>query len=102
MISPGAWDALSWDGFGALLPLPKSISWLLFLLNLAVALGLWNFSKSARSIYAMFTIFDVLISPFGGIYVETALGAFLAYICNLAAGAILVMMYTSPLKEKFS
>lgn len=101
-ISPGVWDALAWDGYGALLPLPESVCWLFFLLNLAVAFGLWNFSKSARLTYVMLTIFDVVISPFGGVYVETAMGSFLAYVCNLAAGAILVMTYTPPLKEKFS
>jgi hypothetical protein len=96
------WDALEWDGYGAWLPLPGSISWLLFILNLAVAFGLWTFSKHARLVFTMLTGFYIILSLLGGVCVQTSLESFLCYFGNLADGAILVLAYTSPLREKFS
>ncbi len=100
-IAPGTWDALAWRGHGARLLLPSGILWLWFLLWLAVAVGLWNFNKSARTVYALFTGFEILTSLLGGVAVQTPLGNGLSYISILSAGALLLMAYTTPLKAKF-
>ncbi len=101
MISKRTWDALSWGGDGALLRLPPAFPWLFLLLYLAAAVGLWMFSKSARFVFLMLTAFFVVTSPLGGVQVQTALGSFLLQLTNLADGAILVLAYTTALKQRF-
>jgi hypothetical protein len=101
LISQDTWDALSWHGFGALLPLPPAFSWLFFLLFIAVAVGLWTFSKSARIVFTSLSAFLLIMLPFGGLQVQTGFGSFLQLITNMADGAILVMAYTAPLKVRF-
>lgn len=101
LISQDTWDALSWYGFGALLPMPPGFGWLFLLLSAAVAFGLWVFSKSARLVFAAFSAFWIVMSLLGGVQVQTAFGSFLLLLSNMADGAILVMAYTLPLKERF-
>ena len=101
LISQETWDALSWSGFGALLPLSPRLGWLLLLLSLAVTVGMWTFSKSARLVFAALSAFWLLTTFLGGVQVQTASGAVLLMVSHMADGAILVMAYTSPLKERF-
>ena len=101
LISEGTWDALSWRGYGALLPPPERLAWLSLLLFMAVAVGLWTFSRSARLVFTMLSAYFILTSPLDGVQVQTALGSFLLLLTNMADGAILVMAYTTPLREKF-
>jgi len=49
----------------------------------------------------MLTCFDVFLSLLGGVNTQPALGSFLAYVANLSAGAILVMAFSRPLRDKF-
>ena len=102
LISTATWDILSWVGHGALLPMPPSFAWLWMLLSVAVTVGLCAFSKSARLVFALLTLFSALITLLSGLQVETAFGSFCLFIANLADGGILLMAYTSPLKERFA
>src|SRR5882762_1140445 len=72
-------DALSWYGFGAVLPLPTGIA----LLYVPVAFGLCNFSAAARWLFVALTAFGYAWSLLGGLRVETALGATLGGIVTL-------------------
>jgi hypothetical protein len=101
LISAGTWDALSWHGYGALLPLSERLGWLFLLLFVAVAVGLLTFSKSARLVFAMLAAFFIVMCLLGGVQVQTAYGSFFLLLTNMADGAILVMAYTAPLKERF-
>jgi hypothetical protein len=101
LISPGTWDALSWNGYGALLPFPEKIWWLMMLLSVAVAVGLFHFSKSARLVFTCLIGFFGVARLLAGVQVETALDSLLGYITNIADGAVIVMAYTSPLRERF-
>lgn len=101
MISDGTWDALAWQGYGALLPMPPRLGWLILILFLAVSVGLWTFSRSARLVFVMLTVFWIATCPLGGLQVQTAFGSFLLLLLNLANGGMLVLAYTAPLKEKF-
>ena len=94
-------DALSWYGFGAVLPLPTGIAWLVALLYVPVAIGLCSFSRSARWLFVALTGFILVWSLFGGLHVETALGATLGSIVTLGDGAIITLAFTSPLQERF-
>jgi hypothetical protein len=101
LISDGTRDALSWQGYGALLPMPERLGWLFLLLFVAVAVGLWMFSRSARLVFVMLTAFFIVTYPLGGVQVQTAFDSFLLLLNNMADGALLVMAYTAPLKERF-
>lgn len=68
----------------------------------AVAVGLWNFSRSARLVFALGIAFFALFTLLAGVQVDTAYGSFLGTIINLANGAILVMAFTAPLKDRFA
>jgi len=95
------WDALAWEGYGALLPMPSAFSWLFLLLNLAVAVGLWQFSKSARLVFAALSVFFIIVSLLSGIHVQTAFGSCLLLIGDMADGALLVLAYTPPMRGRF-
>lgn len=101
VISQVTWDALAWHGVGALLPMPPAFVWLFLGLSTAVSVGLWMFSKSARVVFASLCVFWIIMAPFDGIQVQTAFGSLLLLLTNMADGAILVLAYTSPLKERF-
>jgi hypothetical protein len=98
----GTLDALSWDGYRAILPLPERMAWPFFLLNAGVAVGLWRLSKQARLVFTMLTTFSIAMSILGGMHVETPFGSFLAGINSIASGAVLIMAYATPLKTKFT
>lgn len=102
LISHDVWDALSWDGYEALLTIPDSVLWLLMLLWVAVTVGLYGFSKAARFVFLWLTLFSTVTALLGGVTVQTAFGTFLCLITNLADGAILAMAYSTPLKERFA
>jgi hypothetical protein len=101
LISSDTRNALSWHGYGALLPLPERLGWLFLLLFVAVAVGLWTFSKSARLVFAMLAAFFLVTCPLAGVQVQTAFGSSLLLLTNMADGAILVMAYTAPLQKRF-
>lgn len=101
-VPQGLWDALAWHGYGALLPMPPVIGWLWVALWVAVAFGLYGFSKLVRRAFVVLTVVSLLFALLGGVQVHTAFGSFLLLSVNLADGAILVMAYTSPLKERFA
>jgi hypothetical protein len=101
LISPGVWGALAWEDYGAVLQIPPGLTWLFMLFSVAVAVGLYRFSKSARIVFTMMMAFSALLALLSGVSVQTAFGSFLGHIGALADGAILVMAYTSPLKEEF-
>jgi hypothetical protein len=101
LISRGTYEALSWEGYGALLRLPPSIAWLSMLLTVAVAIGLCTFSRSARLVFTLLTAFFTVMFLLLGVQVDTAFGSFLSFIATMADGAILVMAYTPPLQNRF-
>lgn len=89
------------QGYGAILPIPVRISWMVFFINLAVAPGLWFFCLSARWVYVSIIIFFVAVKPLAGVQVETSLSSFIGYIMTLADGALLILSFTSPIRQKF-
>jgi hypothetical protein len=101
LVSQEVWDALSWSGYGSVLQLPTGIGWLWMLVSVAAAVGLCSFSKSARMVFTLLIVFDAVLTLLGGVVVNIALGSFLGLVETMADGAILVMAYTSPLKDRF-
>jgi hypothetical protein len=101
LISSETRAALAWRGCGAWLTIPPKLDWLFMLLWVAAAVGLWGFSKSARLVFAALTVFFGIMSFLSGVQVSTPLGSFVLQIMYLADGAILLMAYTAPLKNRF-
>ncbi len=94
-------DLLNRNGQAALFTLPTGIYWLITLLYLAIAVGLYHFSASARAAFAIFVLaFGVLIL-FRGVAITSPFVGFLALVTAMADGAILLLAYATPLKERF-
>jgi hypothetical protein len=101
LLSRETLDGLSWHGVGALFLPPMGISWLIFLLSIAVAVGLVGFSSAARVVFVALTVWSVVSCLCGGIQVNNAFGSLLLLLVNMADGAIFYAAYATPLKEKF-
>lgn len=101
MMSNEAINLLLWRGYGAILPLPQGVFWLIVLLWIAAAVGMFNFSSAARVFYLILAVFGTSMSLLWGFNVQTALESFLASVAGTLDGAILAMAYFSPLKEEF-
>jgi hypothetical protein len=94
-------DLLRYDGYGALLVLPTSALWLISLIYLAIAMGLFHFSASARTLFVAFTLSFGVLTLFNGVRVGSPLNCFLSTVSSMGDGAILALAYSAPLREKF-
>ncbi len=94
-------EMLNSTGYNALLELPLAFYKLLLLLWIAAAIGLYNFSASARSLYAILLAFSVANSLAAGLQATSALSSFLGYLASLCDGAIIILAYFSPLRARF-
>lgn len=94
-------ELLDRNGHGALFTMPTGIYWLTVLLYLAIAVGLYHFSASARALFAIFTVVFGVLLLFSGVGITSPLVGFLALVTTMADGAILLLAYATPLKERF-
>jgi hypothetical protein len=94
-------DALAWRDYGALLPLPNSVSWLLMFLYLVTCIGLYTFTATARIVFLVLTVFFTLLNLSSGVSVQAPVDGFLTTLFTLSGGAILALAYLSPLKQRF-
>jgi hypothetical protein len=93
--------ALSWNGYGAKLPMSESIWWFVALLRVLVTVGLYLFSREARAVFVGLAIYSAVTSLLGGVNVSTGTGVFLGYLLALCEGAVLVLAFTSPIRDRF-
>ncbi|MEQ2009134.1 MAG: hypothetical protein ABMA26_20320 [Limisphaerales bacterium] len=99
-----SWDTvalLNRNGHGTLSTLPSGIYSLNVLIFLATAVGLYQFSASARAVFAIFKVGWWLFILLNGVSVTSPLVGFLATVVCMADGAILVLAYATPLKDRF-
>ena len=101
MVSDVEAELLDWVGYDALLEIPPSFNNLLFLLWIAAAIGLYNFSAAARALYAILLGFGIVSLLVTGLQASTAFPSFLISICSTCDGAILALAYFSPLRARF-
>lgn len=85
----------------ALITLPGGISWLITFLYLAMAVGLYQFSASARAAFVVFSVGIGVLGLFSGVSVTSPIVGFLSTVITMADGAILTLAYATPLKERF-
>jgi len=102
LVSEETYRLLTWHGWEALVELPAETGWLSLLLYLVAAYGLCHFSASARFVFTLLVGFFAVAALLAGLGVLTALSTCLGDMFWLAGGAILVMAYTRPLKERFA
>jgi hypothetical protein len=95
-------DLLNRNGHGALFTMPSSAFWLTTLVYLAIAVGLYQFSASARTVFVIFTVAFGVLLLFSGVAITSPFVGFLALVTAMADGAILLLAYATPLKERFS
>jgi hypothetical protein len=94
-------NLLAYSGYGALIEQNTIFTYALFVAWIAVAVGIFLFISIARTAFLFLVIFSTALSPLFGAQVETAGGATLLAIANIADGAVLAMAYLSPLKNEF-
>lgn len=94
-------DLINRNGYAALFTIPTSVSWLTTLLYLAIAVGLYHFSASARTLFAIFTVAFGALVLFSGVAITSPVVGFLALVTAMADGAILLLAFATPLKERF-
>jgi hypothetical protein len=85
----------------ALITLPGGISWLTTFLYLAIAVGLYQFSASARAAFVIFLVGFSVLGLFTGVSIVSPIVGFLGAVSLMTDGAILLLAYATPLKEKF-
>jgi len=100
-MAPEVEDLLNQHGHGAIFTMPGSVFWLSTLLYLAIAVGLYQFSASARAAFAVLTVGFGVLLLFSGVAISSPLVGFLTSITAMADGAILLLAYATPLRERF-
>ena len=92
---------LSWTGYGALIELHNSVSYI-FLIAYSIALyGMIQFRAWARPLFVTLTVMSIISNGVQGINVFTAIDSVLTYLTNLADGATIVLMYLTSVSNKF-
>ena len=77
------------------------ISIILFFLYLFTLNLLYRFIYYGKSLYLLIIIAGLLLNYFNGSVIYTAYGGILDQIGGIISGAILVLLYFSPVKENF-
>ncbi|WP_092999113.1 hypothetical protein [Thiohalomonas denitrificans] len=92
---------LSYGGHDAVFVGPELFHNVIFVAWLVAAVGLLLFRKLARSLFLILVVTTMALSPLYGLSVETAGGATLISIANMADGVVLALAYFSPVKNEF-
>ena len=102
MMPEGGADLLNYNGVFAMITLPNSVSWLSTLIHISAVVGLYQFSKAARALYTLLIFGFSVLLLFTGFCITSPIVGFLAQVSGLTCGALLLMSYATPLKEKFN
>ena len=92
---------VSVDTYGSYIPNHPLIYWGLFVIWLALSLGLFFYVRAARIGFFIMIIIAVLASFFWGFRVYLPIEVVLSMIVTLSDGAILVMAYLTSVSRKF-
>ena len=94
-------DALTWNGYGALVPMHDLVPYAFLIAFGVVSIGLIFFKSWARTGFLFLTAIGFLLSPVIGLSVQTGVDSLLSYFINLSDGAILVMAYLTSINNEF-
>ena len=79
----------------------RVISIILFLTYLFTLNLLYRFISYGRQLYFFLIISGLLLNYFNGSVVYTSIGSVLDQVGGIITGSILILLYYSPIKEKF-
>lgn len=71
------------------------------LLGIMAAVGLILFRTWGRPVFLVYVAAELVLSLLTGPHVNTGWTVFVGYICSLAEGGILALMYFSPIRKMF-
>ena len=76
---------------------------LLILIAYAISLILlYRYFTYGKKIYVAITVIGIILDLAGGAYIMTSISLNLAIISSMISGAILTLLFFSPIKNKFS
>jgi len=80
----------------------KIISLILFFLYLFTLNLLYRFISYGKQLYLFLVISGLLLNYFNGSVVNTSFGSLIDQVGGMASGAILILLYFSPIKNSFT
>ena len=80
----------------------KIISLILFFLYLLTLNLLYRFISYGKKLYLFLVISGLLLNYFNGSVVNTSFGSLIDQVGGMASGAILILLYFSPIKNSFT
>jgi hypothetical protein len=72
------------------------------LLGVLGAVGLILFRTWGRPVFLVYVVAELVLTLLTGPHVSTGWTALVGYVCSLAEGAILALMYLSPIRRMFA
>jgi hypothetical protein len=99
---PDIREILAYSGRGATIPPNDSVAYLLLGASFAAAVGLVGMQLWARRLLVAIVVAMGILRGFRGISVATPPAAILSLLYTLMTGAILTLIYTAPLSERFA
>ena len=95
-------EALSWEGYGALVYMDSLVGYLLLAAYTIVLIGLLRFMAWARAFFISLTLISIVFTGVQGLVVLMPFDSVLVYIMNLLDGAAIIMMFTNPISNLFN
>ena len=82
--------------------LPPGLAWLTVALYVAMTVGLYQFSASARTGFTIYILVFTVLSLFGGVGVSSPICSFLGGITTMTDGGILLLAHFTTLRTRFA
>ena len=93
--------ALTWNGYGAVIPFNTFSIYLMLAAYSVITIGLFFFYSWARLSFLVITAVSVALVGLQGIAVIPPMDGLLVYITNLIDGALIVFMYLTSISNRF-
>ncbi len=100
-LSSATMDFLALAGLGNLVPFDYWLSYLISFCWVALFIGLYYFQRWSRRAMLWLTVIGLLLGPFWGLSVSTALSSTVAGLIGMLDGVILAMCYFSSVAGEF-
>ena len=94
-------ELLGETGYGSVDILWNPIVYILLILYLLSAVGMWFYIKVARNIFLLLQIVYVALAFIGGVVVQSPIDSAVYHLIVLSDGALLFMAYFSSISERY-
>jgi hypothetical protein len=92
---------LSYGGYGAIYQGSEMLDRAIFGAWMISAFGMLLFRKVARTLFLVLIVVTTPVTVLHGVSVETAGGALMLDVANIADGMVLALAFFSPVKDEF-